>query len=168
MDRAVANSLRQRFDLGLFDPKEAYDLPGVDDVGTDASHAMSLRASQEAIVLLRNDDALLPLKSGGRIAVLGPHAGAQKVLMQPYPFSPFCPDHTNDCLVSPYAAIASLGRRLCRWVLPAPQHDADRPTIAYCSQPLGRPWWGSSWQLRLGRASSSRHPHACRPRADDA
>ena len=44
VDRAVTNSLRQRFDLGLFDPKEAYNLPGVDDVGTDASQAMSLRA----------------------------------------------------------------------------------------------------------------------------
>eukprot|EP00936_MAST-01D_sp_MAST-1D-sp1_P000981 g981.t1 len=108
VDRAVTNSLRQRFDLGLFDPKEAYNLPGVDDVGTDASQAMSLRASQEAIVLLRNDDALLPLQSGGRIAVLGPHANAQTVLMQPYPFTPFCADNTNDCLISPFAAIALL------------------------------------------------------------
>jgi beta-glucosidase-like glycosyl hydrolase len=108
VDRALANSLRQRFDLGLFDPPSAYAWPGVDDVGTDASLAMSLRASQEALVLLRNDGALLPLAPGGKVAVLGPHAAAQKVLMQPYPFSPFCPDHTNDCLASPFAAVAAL------------------------------------------------------------
>ena len=108
VDRALTNSLRQRFDLGLFDPPSAYAWPGVDDVGTDASLAMSLRASQEALVLLRNDGALLPLAPGGKVAVLGPHAAAQKVLMQPYPFSPFCPDHTNDCLASPFAAIAAL------------------------------------------------------------
>jgi len=46
LDRALFNSLKQRFDLGLFDPKDAYAWPTADDVGTDASAAMSLRASQ--------------------------------------------------------------------------------------------------------------------------
>ena len=82
VDRAITNTMRQRFDLGLFDPPDAYDLPGADDVGTDASAALSLRASQEAIVLLRNDNALLPLTPGAQVAVLGPHAAAQKVLVQ--------------------------------------------------------------------------------------
>lgn len=27
--------------------------------------------------------------------------------MQPYPFSPFCPDKTNDCILSPYEAISN-------------------------------------------------------------
>ena len=73
---------RRRFDLGLFDPKDAYAWPTADDVGTDASAAMSLTASQESIVLLRNDGQLLPLPKGKKIAVVGPHAGAKKVLVQ--------------------------------------------------------------------------------------
>ena len=108
VDRALFNSFKQRFDLGLFDPKAAYAWPTADNVGTDASAALSLQASQESIVLLRNDQNLLPLKKGKRIAVLGPHANAQKVLVQPYPFSPFCPDKTLDCIKSPAAALAEL------------------------------------------------------------
>jgi len=113
VDRALFNSLKQRFDLGLFDPPAAYDWPGVDDVGNDAALNMSLLASQEALVLLRNDGTaagspLLPLPRGKRIAVVGPHANAQKVLVQPYPFAPFCPDNTLDCLISPATAIAAL------------------------------------------------------------
>ena len=42
VDRALFNSLKQRFDLGLFDPKAAYDWPGRDDVGTDESAARVL------------------------------------------------------------------------------------------------------------------------------
>jgi hypothetical protein len=111
VDRALYNSFKQRFDLGLFDPKEAYAWPGRDDVGTDASAALSLQASRQSLVLLRNDQQLLPLQKGTKVAVVGPHAMAQKVLVQPYPFSPFCPDHTLDCIKSPAAAIAELNGR---------------------------------------------------------
>jgi hypothetical protein len=108
VDRALFNTFKQRFDLGLFDPKAAYDWPTADDVGSDSSAALSLMASQESIVLLRNDQSLLPLPKGKKIAVLGPHATAQKVLVQPYPFSPFCPDHTLDCITSPFAGLSAL------------------------------------------------------------
>eukprot|EP00038_Savillea_parva_P000253 m.95117 g.95117 ORF g.95117 m.95117 type:complete len:954 (-) comp10088_c0_seq1:7-2868(-) len=108
VDRALFNSLKQRFDLGLFDPEDAYEWPTNDDVGSDAHAALSLNASQESIVLLRNDHQLLPLATGKRIAVVGPHANAQEVLVQPYPFAPECPDHTFDCIVSPAEAISQL------------------------------------------------------------
>eukprot|EP00040_Diaphanoeca_grandis_P022561 m.121584 g.121584 ORF g.121584 m.121584 type:complete len:950 (-) comp28865_c0_seq1:374-3223(-) len=108
VDRALFNSLKQRFDLGLFDPKDAYDWPTNDSIGSDASAAMSLEASQQSIVLLRNDEGLLPLATGKRVAVIGPHANATKVLVQPYPFSPFCPDNTMDCLTTPIEAISEI------------------------------------------------------------
>eukprot|EP00041_Stephanoeca_diplocostata_P008138 m.117691 g.117691 ORF g.117691 m.117691 type:complete len:917 (+) comp17191_c0_seq1:436-3186(+) len=108
VDRALFNTFKQRFDLGLFDPIDSYSWPGADDVGTDASAALSHTASQEGLVLLRNDASLLPLTAGQRIAVVGPHANATKVLMQPYPFTPFCPDSSYDCLVTPTQAIASI------------------------------------------------------------
>lgn len=111
VDRALYNAFKQRFDLGLFDPKDAYAWPGRDDVGTDASAALSLLASRQSLVLLRNDKQLLPLKKGTKVAVVGPHALAQKVLVQPDPFSPFCPDHTLDCIKSPAAAIAEMNRQ---------------------------------------------------------
>lgn len=98
----------QRFDLGLFDPKDSYEWPTIDEIGSDSSRALSLKASQESIVLLRNDAQLLPLPIGKRVAVIGPHWNAQQVLVQPYPFSPFCPDKTLDCIVSPTQAIAAI------------------------------------------------------------
>ena len=111
VDRALFNSLRQRFDLGLFDPKAAYDWPDVDQVGSNSSYELTLTASLEALVLLRNDQQLLPLDRGKhRIAVVGPHANAEKVLVQPYNFNPVCRDGSGgyDCLTSPAEAIARL------------------------------------------------------------
>ena len=50
-----------------------------------AQQQKDLQASRESLVLLRNDRSLLPLRKGQRIAVLGPHAQAHKLLLQPYP-----------------------------------------------------------------------------------
>jgi len=108
VDRALFNSLKQRFDLGLFDPKDAYSWPTNDSMGSDSSAALSLEASQEAIVLLRNDQHLLPLAPGQKIAVIGPHANATEVMVQPYPYSPFCPDGTKNCLTPPAAAVDAI------------------------------------------------------------
>ena len=115
VDRALSNALKQRFDLGLFEPHGAYEWPGRDDIGTDESRALSLRASRESLVLLRND-AVLPLPRGRRVAVVGPHATARKLLVQPYPsmVSHFpaamiwCPDNGTDCIQSPFEAIAAI------------------------------------------------------------
>mgnify|MGYP002630977892 CR=1 FL=1 len=130
VDRALANSLRQRFDLGLFDPREAYAWPTADDVGSDAAASLSLTASREALVLLRNDgskkgcNAVAAQKGqaprcGGATRL--PHATAREVMAQPYPFKPYCPPEPPEprtdplrnadplwCITSPFAAIAKL------------------------------------------------------------
>lgn len=111
VDRALFNSLKQRFDLGLFDPKEAYDWPTRDSIGTDASLELTLRMAQESLVLLRNDAQLLPLRTGSKIAVLGPHADAKKVMFDAGRNNnavPICPNETLDCVLSPFAAISQL------------------------------------------------------------
>jgi beta-glucosidase-like glycosyl hydrolase len=111
VDRAVYNSLRQRFDLGLFDPPEAYHWPSIKDLGNGSSSDLSLTASQKALVLLRNDQSLLPLSPGKQIAVIGPHATAKEVLVQPYPARVSCPASTGggyECLESPFEAIQRL------------------------------------------------------------
>eukprot|EP00039_Didymoeca_costata_P017511 m.324676 g.324676 ORF g.324676 m.324676 type:complete len:878 (-) comp16544_c0_seq6:89-2722(-) len=108
VDDALRRSLRIRFDLGMFDPISSnpwkFD-PSI--VGQPSSQALSLEASEKSIVLLRNDEQLLPLKKGQNIAVLGPHALAQKVLIQPYPFMPACGPNGLDCLTTPYDAITA-------------------------------------------------------------
>jgi len=108
VDRALFNTFKQRFDLGLFDPEASYEWPTADDVGTSESWALTLRASQEGIVLLRNDAQVLPLRKGTTVAVVGPHAKAQEVMMQPYPFRTFCASGKMDCIASPFDAIAAI------------------------------------------------------------
>lgn len=75
IDVAVARVLREKFNLGLFEnPYVA--TKGVDEfVGNDKHRALSQRAAEQTVVLLKNDNKLLPLdtKKLTSIAVIGPH-----------------------------------------------------------------------------------------------
>lgn len=73
LDRAVARVLRLKFRLGLFDQ------PYVSESGSAARRpeyqAVNLQIARESLVLLKNEDGLLPLTSSPRrIAVIGPNA----------------------------------------------------------------------------------------------
>ncbi|MFF3377891.1 glycoside hydrolase family 3 C-terminal domain-containing protein [Streptomyces sp. NPDC002680] len=70
IDRAVRRQLSVRFRLGEFDPQ--YD-PYADtkDFDTPAHRALAQEAAEQAIVLLKNDNATLPLAHDTRIAVVG-------------------------------------------------------------------------------------------------
>ena len=76
VDRAVARLLRMKFQLGLFD--DPYANPdAAEKITNNAEHQkLALKAAHEAIVLLKNQDNLLPLAKGKykRIAVIGPNA----------------------------------------------------------------------------------------------
>ncbi|MEV4798428.1 glycoside hydrolase family 3 N-terminal domain-containing protein [Nonomuraea sp. NPDC049421] len=66
IDRALRRVLTQKAELGLLDP-DWQPLPGpADEVRLDdeESQELALRLAREAIVLLRNDDAVLPLRAG--------------------------------------------------------------------------------------------------------
>ena len=75
IDRAVRRILLQKFRLGLFEN------PYVDPILTDSivhsvrNQELTLQAAHEGIVLLKNENKLLPLKKDIRsIAVIGPNA----------------------------------------------------------------------------------------------
>ncbi|MBB6129711.1 glycoside hydrolase family 3 N-terminal domain-containing protein [Mucilaginibacter lappiensis] len=77
LDRAVGDVLRVKFMLGLFDH------PYVDEslikkvFHTEASQAVALKAAQEGISLLKNNNGLLPLNSNTHsVAVIGPLAAS--------------------------------------------------------------------------------------------
>ena len=44
------------------------------DFYTDAHHAMAMKASEQSIVLLKNENNILPLKKGSKVAVIGEFA----------------------------------------------------------------------------------------------
>ncbi len=72
IDDAVRRILRLKFQLGLFDQSPAVELIPAPDA---AKREVARRLATESMILLKNDDHVLPLsKSTARIAVIGPLA----------------------------------------------------------------------------------------------
>ena len=75
VDRAVRRVLEQKFALGLFEHSEVDPDRAVKIVHSQEHQDLALRTAREGIVLLKNDNHLLPLKKDvGAIAVIGPNA----------------------------------------------------------------------------------------------
>jgi beta-glucosidase len=76
VDNAVRRVLRLKFELGLFDDNRYADLEQASEiVGCSAHRAVALESAYQSVVLLKNDEALLPLSDETkRIAVIGPNA----------------------------------------------------------------------------------------------
>ncbi|MDP9076828.1 MAG: glycoside hydrolase family 3 C-terminal domain-containing protein [Bacteroidota bacterium] len=75
LNRAVADVLRVKFMLGLFDHPYIDENPLKKVNRTEASRAVALQAAQEGISLLKNDNSILPLGANvHKIAVIGPLA----------------------------------------------------------------------------------------------
>ncbi|MGD0368834.1 MAG: glycoside hydrolase family 3 C-terminal domain-containing protein [Acidobacteriaceae bacterium] len=77
INTALHRLFRARFRLGMFDPPSSYAYGQIpfSEVNSAPHRALSLRAARESIVLLKNQDHILPLKSDtSSIAVIGPTA----------------------------------------------------------------------------------------------
>jgi beta-glucosidase len=79
IDEAVADILRVKFKLGLFE--RPYPNPSLlDNVGLEESRLVNLQAAQEAITLLKNESQTLPLAKSTKVLVTGPTADRMSVL----------------------------------------------------------------------------------------
>ena len=77
IDQALRRLFNARLRLGMFDPPSSYAFGriGMEENNTPAHRQLSLKASRESMVLLKNDKGVLPLKSSvANIAVIGPTA----------------------------------------------------------------------------------------------
>lgn len=86
IDRSLGRLLQTKFRLGMFDPEEdvPYTAIPFGKVACDEHREASRRMARESMVLLKNDN-LLPLQKDLKsIAVIGPNAASQKVLMGNY------------------------------------------------------------------------------------
>ncbi len=87
IDLAVKRLMTARFRLGMFDPPEKvlYAQIPFSENDSPAHRALSRKAAQESIVLLKNENHTLPLnKDIKTIAVIGPNANVQEVLLGNY------------------------------------------------------------------------------------
>jgi beta-glucosidase len=72
IDDAVRRILRVKAKLGLFDPDRPFTRE--DALGIAAHRAIARRAVAESLVLLKNNNGVLPIKPGRRVLVTGSHA----------------------------------------------------------------------------------------------
>lgn len=86
VDRALHRVLKARFRLGLFERTPFDDIPWA-TVDSDEHRTLALEAARKSIVLLEND-GLLPLSPGTKVAVVGPHADSLDVLLGNYHGTP--------------------------------------------------------------------------------
>ncbi len=75
IDRAVGRILEQKFRLGLFENPYVEAEYAVNVTHTKESQQVALNVAREGIVLLKNEDHILPLrKDFKKIAIIGPNA----------------------------------------------------------------------------------------------
>ncbi len=76
IDQAVRRVLLEKFRAGLFDDKRSIDPANLKNIHTPQHIALSRRAAEESVILLKNDKNLLPLNAQSihSVAVIGPNA----------------------------------------------------------------------------------------------
>lgn len=80
VDNAVRLILNAKYDLGLFqDPFKYCDVNRAKtEIYTNSNRSEARKIAAQSLVLLKNDNQLLPLKKSGTIAVIGPLADAKE------------------------------------------------------------------------------------------
>lgn len=73
IDTAVVRVLETRFALGEFDN---YTYPVSNTLESKENQALALKAAQQSITLLKNDNNLLPITTDKKVALIGPYADA--------------------------------------------------------------------------------------------
>ncbi len=88
IDRAVTRLVTTRMKLGLFDSPEKvpFNTIGYEQVDNKAHQELNLKASKKSIVLLKNENNLLPLDKSKlkTVGVIGPNANNRKALVGNY------------------------------------------------------------------------------------
>lgn len=91
IDKAVRRLLAAKFRLGMFDEPEKvpYSSLDYDVVDCDAFRNLALEAARKSMVLLKNENNVLPLnKNIKTIALIGPNADSKDVLLGNYNGTP--------------------------------------------------------------------------------
>jgi beta-glucosidase len=87
VNQRVAEVLRIKFQIGLFDKPYVEDISAADrTVHNNQAKALALQAAREGIVLLENHDKILPLDSAkmSSVAIIGPNAKEHHSLLSRY------------------------------------------------------------------------------------
>ncbi len=92
IDQAVSRLFKTRFKLGMFDSPDAvkYAAIPMDVVGSQSHLSLTQTAAEKSLVLLKNN-GVLPLNPDIKVAVIGPNADNEDVLLGNYNGLPVAP-----------------------------------------------------------------------------
>ena len=79
IDDAVRRVLRMKYRLNLFE-RPYWSAEEYPDFGSERHARVALKAAEESITLLKNEDQILPVDSGMKILVTGPNANSMRTL----------------------------------------------------------------------------------------
>ncbi|MCM1415287.1 MAG: glycoside hydrolase family 3 C-terminal domain-containing protein [bacterium] len=83
IDRALERILTVKFRLGLFE--NPYGIGNFEqETARPEADALSLEIAEKSIVLLKNEENILPLRSGLKVALIGPSADAKAIMFGGY------------------------------------------------------------------------------------
>ena len=100
IDQSLSRLLTARFKLGMFDTGGGpHANVGIEEVGSVKHLDLALQAAKKAFVLLDND-GILPLKPGAKIALIGPNADNADVLTANYHGTPVQPATPRKALAN--------------------------------------------------------------------
>ena len=137
--RSAYRLMLARMKLGMFDPEEGQPYTGMPYLRNDCAehHALSLRMAEQSLVLLKNQDGLLPLDARAlkTVAVIGPNADSRAALIGNY----------NGTPSETYTVLEGLRQRApgIRWIL------AEGSALTGGSSEEG---WGESATFRIAEA----------------
>ena len=89
IDEAVRHVLRTKFEAGLFEHPYVEAEECARRLNTPAARRTSQRLAVESLTLLENE-GVLPLKKGSRLAVIGPHGNSLRPGITGYTFPAYC------------------------------------------------------------------------------
>ncbi|MBN2411553.1 glycoside hydrolase family 3 C-terminal domain-containing protein [candidate division KSB1 bacterium] len=138
IDVAVKRLFTARFRLGMFDPEEMvpYTRIPYEVVDCQAHREIALETARKSIVLLKNENNLLPLRKDiGTIAVIGPNANDVEVLLGNYngnPTNPVTPlQGIKDKVSADSKVLYALG---CEWARGLPVFDVLPDSVLFTTK----------------------------------
>lgn len=95
IDDAVRRVLRLKYRLGLFE-NPYWDIMAYDKFGSDEFAQVAQSAAEESLILLKNEDNILPLTMGKKILLTGPNANSMRCLNGGWSYS-WQGDKADEC-----------------------------------------------------------------------